>query len=191
MTDTSIMVMPRLKALYKSQIKSDLKDKLKLNNINAVPRLEKIVLNVGVGKARDDKKHLEQAINTLTKITGQKPIAVKAKKSIAGFKIRAGQQYIGVKVTLRGHMMYEFMERLIDISLPRVRDFRGVSNKSFDKSGNYSLGIVEQSIFPELTYEDTATLHGLQITFVIDSVNKESSKALLESFGMPFAKDKR
>ena len=189
MTDTSITMMPRLKDTYQKEIRTELKDKLGLTNINQVPKLDKIVINVGVGRAKDDKKHLEITSNTLTKITGQKPILMQARKSIAGFKIRAGQQNIGVKVTLRGKMMYEFLDRLINIALPRERDFHGVSNKAFDKAGNYSLGIQEQSIFPELTYEDTATLHGLQVTFVINSRGRDDSKQLLQAFGLPFEKE--
>lgn len=188
MTDTSINVIPRLKDVYRKEIRKNLQKELGLKNINQVPKLEKIVINVGVGRAKDDKKHLEITSNTLAKITGQKPILMQAKKSIAGFKIRAGQQNIGVKVTLRGNQMYEFLDRLVNIAMPRVRDFHGVSNKSFDKNGNYSLGIVEQSIFPELSYEDTTTLHGLQITFVINSRGRDDSKQLLVAFGLPFEK---
>lgn len=185
MADKTTM-LARLKSQYQTELAAKLTDELQLGNVNRTPKLEKIVINVGVGRAKDDKKWLELATNTLTKITGQKPILVKARKSIAGFSIRAGQHTIGVKVTLRGQKMYEFLDRLINIAMPRIRDFHGVSRKSFDKSGNYSLGIVEQSIFPELTFEDTSTLHGLQITFVMNSTSPEASRKLLESFGMPF-----
>ena len=130
----------------------------------------------------------QTAINTLTKVTGQKPVEVWAKKSIATFKIRKGLNKVGVKVTLRGNRMYEFLDRFISIVLPRIRDFHGVSNKSFDKMGNYSVGIEEQSVFPELSFEETSTAHGLQVTFVFRSSGPEQSKALLTKFGVPFMK---
>lgn len=177
----------RLKTAYLTQYVSELKTELDLSNVNQVPKLEKIVLNVGLGKAKDDKKVIETANNTLTKITGQKPIETTAKLSIAGFKLREGNK-IGLKVTLRGDKMYEFMDRLINIIMPRLRDFHGVSLKSFDKSGNFSIGLVEQSIFPELTFEETTTAHGLQAVFVIKSTDPAHSKALLTKFGMPFEK---
>jgi large subunit ribosomal protein L5 len=179
---------PRLKAQYNSTFKQELKDELSLSNINQVPKLEKIVVSVGTGKFKDDKRKVEIATNTLTKITGQKPVELWAKKSIASFKIRRGLNKIGLKVTLRGDRMYEFLDRFIAIVLPRVRDFHGVSNKSFDKTGNYNVGLVEQSVFPELTFEDTSTAHGLQITFVMSSDSSEQNKALLVKFGMPFMK---
>ena len=179
---------PRLKALYKSQYVKELQAELNLDNVHQVPSLDKIVVSVGTGKKKDDKRHLEIVRNTLTKITGQKPIDQMAKKSIAGFKIRAGMGApVGIYVTLRGARMYEFLDRLVNVSLPRVRDFHGVSEK-FDRGGNYNLGLTEQSIFPELTFEETQVLHGLQVTFVIDNGSKEASKALLEKFGMPFEK---
>lgn len=184
--------MPRLKQEYTGKFKAELSKDLKLGNINEVPKLEKVVVNVGLGKAKDDKKVMEVATNTLRKITGQQPIQTTAKKSIASFKLREGNK-IGLKVTLRGDKMFEFVDRLINIVLPRMRDFHGVSNKSFDKQGNFSLGISDQSVFPELTFDETTTIHGLQVVFVIDSKNDGDSKALLEKFGMPFekvAKDK-
>ena len=157
-----------------------------------MPRLEKIVINVGLGRAKDDKKAMEVATNTLTKITGQKPIETTAKNSIAGFKLREGNK-IGLKVTLRGDRMYEFADRLINIVMPRLRDFHGVSAKAFDKSGNYSLGFTDQSVFPELTFEETTTAHGLQVNFVINSpvqnMGPAHSRALLEKFGVPFEKE--
>ena len=156
-----------------------------------IPRLEKIVLNVGLGKHKDDKRYHEVVVNTLRKITGQQPVDRMAKKSIATFKIRAGMNRIGVSVTLRDKQMYEFMDRLINVVLPRVRDFHGVSAKAFDKGGNYALGITEQSIFPELGFEDTQVLHGLQVNFVIKSDDSAHSKALLEAFGMPFEKEEK
>jgi large subunit ribosomal protein L5 len=146
------------------------------------------VVSVGIGKNKDDKRYYEAVRNTLTKITGQSPVDRMAKKSIAGFKIRAGMNRVGINVTLRGPRMYEFLDRLVNVSLPRVRDFHGVSAK-FDKGGNYNLGLVEQSIFPELTFEETQVLHGLQVTFAIQNENPAHSRALLEKFGMPFEKE--
>jgi large subunit ribosomal protein L5 len=189
--DTStatLKMVPRLKLQYASAFKQELKDELALSNINQVPKLEKIIVSIGTGKFKDDKRKVEIAISTLTKITGQKPVELWAKKSIASFKIRRGLNKVGLKVTLRGDRMYEFLDRFISIVLPRVRDFHGVSNKSFDKTGNYNIGLVEQSVFPELTFEDTSTPHGLQITFVMSSDSGEHNKALLTKFGMPFMK---
>ena len=184
---------PRLKALYKEKIVKELQAELKLDNIHQVPKLEKIVVSVGIGKNKDDKRYYEAVRNTVTKITGQHPVDRMAKKSIATFKIRAGLNRVGLSVTLRGARMYEFLDRFVNISLPRVRDFHGVSAKAFDEAGNYNLGIVEQSIFPELTFEETQILHGLQITMVITGGNAAYSRALLEKFGIPFEKqgDKR
>jgi large subunit ribosomal protein L5 len=150
------------------------------------PKIEKIVLNIGLGRAKDDKKMMEVATNTLRKITGQQPVETVAKKSIAGFKLRDGNK-IGLKLTLRGDNMYEFMDRLINIVLPRLRDFHGVK-AAFDKSGNFSLGLTEQSVFPELTFEETTTTHGLQAVFVIKCEEQAHARALLEKFGMPFEK---
>jgi len=180
---------PRLKALYKETIVGELQAELNLKNIHQVPKLEKIVVSVGIGKNKDDKRFYEIVRNTLTKITGQHPIDRMAKKSIAGFKIRAGMNRVGISVTLRGARMYEFLDRLTNVALPRVRDFHGVSAKAFDKDGNYNLGIIEQSIFPELTFEETQVLHGLQATFVISGGDKAYSRALLEKFGVPFEKE--
>jgi len=179
---------PRLKALYASQYVKELQAELGLENVNQVPKLEKIVVSAGIGKNKDDKHHYEVVRNTITKITGQSPVDRMARKSIAGFKIRAGMNRVGISVTLRGARMYEFLDRLVNVALPRVRDFHGVSVKAFDKAGNYNLGIVEQSIFPELTFEETQHIHGLQVTFVIKAGSKEASRALLEKFGMPFEK---
>ncbi len=178
----------RLRTLYKEQYAAELKKELKLDNINQAPRLEKIVINVGLGKAKDDKKMMEVATNTLRKVTGQNPVQTVAKNSIAGFKLREGN-VIGLKVTLRGDRMYEFLDRLVNIVMPRLRDFRGVNNKSFDKQGNYSIGLVDQSVFPELTFEETTTAHGLQAVFVVDAQETAHAKALLEKFGMPFEKE--
>ena len=180
----------RLRALYSDTYVKELQKELKLKNVNQVPKLEKIVVNVGLGKAKDDKKMIETATNTLTKITGQAPTKTFAKNSIAGFKLREGNM-IGLKLTLRGERMYEFMDRLINIVIPRLRDFHGVSLKSFDKQGNYSIGLSEQSVFPELSFEETTTAHGLQAVFVVDAENKEHSKALLAKFGMPFEKESK
>lgn len=189
MAKAATITAPRLKALYTDTYVKELQAELGLENVNQVPKLEKIIVSVGIGKNKDDKHHYEVVRNTVTKITGQSPIDRMARKSIAGFKIRAGMNRIGLSVTLRGARMYEFMDRLINVALPRVRDFHGVSNKAFDKGGNFNLGVVEQSIFPELTFEETQRAHGLQITFVIKNGNKEASKALLVKFGMPFEKE--
>ncbi|AKM80053.1 TPA: 50S ribosomal protein L5 [Candidatus Saccharibacteria bacterium] len=180
---------PRLKALYATQYVKELQAELNLENVHQVPKLEKIVVSVGTGKSKDDKRHLETVKNTVTKITGQMPVERLAKKSIAGFKIRANMGApVGVSVTLRGARMYEFLDRLVNVSLPRVRDFHGVGTK-FDKGGNYNLGIIEQSIFPELTFEETQVLHGLQLTFAIKNQDPAHSRALLEKFGIPFEKE--
>lgn len=184
------LTTPRLKALYNTTIVKELQAELSLGNVHQVPRLEKIVVSVGTGKNKDDKRYQEIVVNTLTKITGQAPVQILAKKSIAGFKIRANMgSPIGTRVTLRGARMYEFLDRFVSVSLPRVRDFHGISAKAFDASGNYSLGVVEQSIFPELSFEETQVVHGLQITFVIRNEDKAHSRALLEKFGLPFEKE--
>ncbi|MEK7620820.1 MAG: 50S ribosomal protein L5 [Patescibacteria group bacterium] len=187
-TKTATNPVPRLKSLYNEKMVSELVKDLKLQNPHQAPRLEKIVVSSGIGKNKDDKRFYEVVTNTITKITGQKPVDRMAKKSIAGFKIRAGMNRVGVSVTLRGNHMYEFLDRLTNVALPRVRDFHGIKRKAFDKSGNYSLGINDQSVFPELSYEDTNVLHGLQVTFVIDQGSPEKSRALLEKFGLPFEK---
>lgn len=189
MVDTALKpITPRLKDLYKNTIVKELQSELKLGNIHQVPKLEKIVVSVGIGKNKDDKHHYEVVRNTLTRITGQSPVDRMAKKSIASFKIRAGLNRVGLSVVLRGSRMYEFLDRFINVSLPRTRDFHGVSAKAFDKSGNYNFGIVEQSIFPELTFEETQVIHGLQVTFVISGGNASHSRSLLEKFGLPFEK---
>lgn len=179
--------VPRLKSLYKTELRAKLREDLKLANLHEVPSIEKIVLNVGTGRIKEDNRARELVINTLTKITGQQPIETVAKQSIAGFKLREGQK-IGVKVTLRGERMYEFLDRLINIILPRVRDFHGVSRRGFDKAGNYNFGLVEQSIFPELGFDEISSLHGIQITIVIKNGSPEASQALLSAYGMPFEK---
>lgn len=177
----------RLKAAYQKQYAKELQKDLGLTNPNQVPRLEKIVINIGLGRAKDDKKIMAVATNTLRKITGQQPVETIAKKSVAGFKLREGNK-IGLKVTLRDDRMYEFMDRLINVVLPRLRDFHGISLKSFDKSGNYSLGLPDQSVFPELTFDETTVTHGLQIIFVVRSSDPAHVKNLLEKFSMPFQK---
>lgn len=184
---TPVLNVSRLKVLYSEKYAKEILKELGLKNINDVPRLEKIVLNVGLGRAKDDKKAIELAENTLRKISGQHPIDTFAKQSIAGFKLREGNK-IGIKVTLRGRNMYEFLDRLINVVLPRVRDFHGVSNKAFDPSGNYSIGISDQSVFPELSFEETTTIHGLQAIIVVNCKEPSHARLLLEKFGMPFEK---
>lgn len=179
---------PRLKRQYNEEIAKQLKDELNLSNLHEAPRLEKIIINVGLGRAKDDKRLLEVAQNTLTKITGQKPVQTIAKQSIASFKLREGSK-IGLKVTLRDGRMYEFIDRFINLVLPRLRDFHGASAGAFDKQGNYSIGLTDQSVFAELTYEDTATPHGLQVVFAIKAKNPVHARALLEKFGVPFEKE--
>lgn len=180
----------RLKKLYNEQYAAELKEELGLTNVHTVPKLEKIVLNIGMGRAKDDKKLFEVATNTIEKITGQKPVNTYSKVNIATFKLREGNK-IGIKVTLRGDRMYEFLDRLVNIVLPRLRDFHGVSAKAFDKQGNYSIGLTEQSIFPELSFEETTSAHGMQIVFVSNAGNPENAKALLNKFGMPFQKENK
>lgn len=185
---TTTTVAARLRSQYNDQFIAELEKELGLANVNQVPKLEKIVVNIGLGKAKDDKKVIETATNTLRKITGQEPSQTIAKNSIAGFKLREGNM-IGLKVTLRGEKMYEFMDRIINVVLPRLRDFRGVKTNAFDKSGNFSLGFTDQSVFPELTFEETTTAHGLQAVFVIKAQEAAHAKALLTKFGMPFEKE--
>lgn len=177
----------RLKTAYYDTYRAELAKELGIS-ISEVPKLRKISVNVGLGKAKDDKKLLEVAENTLTKITGQKPVATVSRMSIATFKLREGNK-IGMKVTLRDERMYEFMDRVINIVLPRLRDFHGVSNKAFDAQGNYSIGFRDQSVFPELTFEETSTAHGLQVNFIIDAKEKAHAQSLLTKFGMPFMKE--
>ena len=189
MAKATTLAAPRLKALYDTQFVKELQAELELANVHQVPKLEKIVVSVGTGKTKDDKRMLETVKNTVTKVTGQAPVERLAKKSIAGFKIRAKMGApIGVTVTLRGARMYEFLDRLANVSLPRVRDFHGVGTK-FDKGGNYNLGLTDQSIFTELTFEETQVVHGMQITFVIKNEDAAHSRALLEKFGLPFEKE--
>lgn len=183
-------VTNRLKKIYAEQYVPELQKELGLGNVEQVPKLEKIVLNVGLGRGKDDKKLFEVATNTLGKVTGQRPVQTYAKKSIASFKLREGNA-IGLKVTLRSDRMYEFTDRLINLVLPRFRDFHGVATSSFDKSGNFNLGLSDQSVFPELSFEETTTPHGIQIVFVIKAESAEDAKALLTKFGMPFEKENK
>lgn len=178
----------RLRTDYNTKFAAELQKELKLTNPHQVPRLEKITLNIGLGKSKDDKKMIAAATNTLFKITGQKPMETIAKKSIASFKLREGNM-IGLKVTLRGDRMYEFLDRFVTIVLPRLRDFHGVSNKAFDKQGNYAIGLNDQSVFPELTFEETTTVHGLQVIMTIRCEKPADAKELLQKFGLPFEKE--
>ena len=177
----------RLLEKYNSEVVKALVDQFGYENIMQVPKLEKIVINVGLGEAKDNKNLLNKAKEELALITGQQPIELKAKKSVANFKLRAGQP-IGCKVTLRGKRMYDFFDKLVSISLPRVRDFRGVNPNSFDGRGNYSLGIKEQLIFPEINFDDVDFLHGMDITFVTTAKTDEQAKAFLTLMGMPYRK---
>lgn len=179
--------MNALKERYRKEIVPVLMKELNLDNIMQVPNIEKIVMNIGMGEALDDTKTLDAASADIEKITGQKPILTKAKKSIANFKLRDGR-LIGVKVTLRGDKMWSLLDRLVNIALPRVRDFRGVSPKSFDGRGNYTFGLREQLIFPEIEYDSIDKIRGMEITFVTTATNDEQATALLKHLGMPFRK---
>ena len=179
--------MNRLKEKYLNEVIPSLKEKYNYKSIMEVPKLEKIVVNIGVGDATSNSKLLDAAVNDLTMITGQKPVVTKAKKSIAGFKVREGQS-IGCKVTLRGDAMFNFMDKLISIALPRVRDFRGISPKAFDGRGNYTLGIKEQLIFSEIEYDDIVKVRGMDIVFVTTAKSNEEAYDLLNELGMPFRK---
>ncbi|MFY0676402.1 MAG: 50S ribosomal protein L5 [Neptuniibacter sp.] len=179
--------MSRLKALYNDSVKQQLKDELNCPSVMAVPRLTKITLNMGVGEALGDKKMLENAVTDMTAIAGQKPVVCLARKSIAGFKVREGWP-IGCKVTLRGERMWEFLDRLVDISIPRIRDFRGLNPKSFDGRGNYSMGVKEQIIFPEIEYDKVDKLRGMDITFTTTAQTNDEGRALLAALNFPFRK---
>ena len=179
--------MNRLKEKYNNLIVSSLKEKYGYKSLMEVPKLEKIVVNMGVGDATNNAKLLEAAMKDLELITGQKPVATKAKKAIAGFKLREGQA-IGCKVTLRGENMYNFLDKLISITLPRVRDFRGISNKSFDGRGNYTLGLTEQLIFSEINFDDVVKVRGMDIVIVTTAKTNDVAYDLLKGFGMPFKK---
>jgi large subunit ribosomal protein L5 len=179
---------PRLRTRYDTEVKAALKDSLGLSNIMEVPRLVKIVLNCGVGKATQQASLLEGAVADLRIITGQKPLVTKAKKSIAGFKLREGNS-VGVKVTLRGDRMWEFFDRLITLAIPRIRDFRGLDPDGFDGRGNYSFGVTEQLIFPEIDYDKVDTVRGMDITIVTTGRTNDEGRALLDAFGFPFRRD--
>ena len=176
--------MSRLLEQYNNEIKQDLKSKLGLKNIFEVPKIQKIILNMGIGDGKDDSKLIDKALEDLTLISGQKAVKTKSKKAISGFKIREGMP-LGVKVTLRNKIMYEFLDRLVNIALPRVRDFRGLSKKSFDGKGNYSLGLKEQIVFPEIDYDNLDELRGMDITIVTSARDDKESLELLKKFNLP------
>lgn len=177
----------RLKETYKNEAFPSLKEKFGYDNVMSVPKLEKITINMGLGEAKDNAKILESAVNEIALISGQRPVITRARKSIANFKVREGMP-VGVKVTLRGDNMYAFMDKFINIALPRVRDFKGVSKNSFDGRGNYSMGIKEQLIFPEINYDDVDTVKGMNIVFTTTAKTDEEALALLAAMGMPFEK---
>jgi large subunit ribosomal protein L5 len=177
--------MANFKELYKTEIRAKLKEELKLDNVMEVPRITKITLNMGVGEALGDKKVLEHAVSDMQLISGQKPVVTKARKSIAGFKVREDWP-IGCKVTLRDERMYEFLERLVSISIPRIRDFRGISPKSFDGRGNFAMGVTEQIIFPEIDYDKVDKLRGLDIAITTTARTNDEGLALLKAFNFPF-----
>jgi large subunit ribosomal protein L5 len=178
---------PAFKTKYRSDIVKALQERFKYSSVMEVPRLQKICINQGVGQATSDKKLIESAVADMTLITGQKAVSSKSKKDISNFKLRKGMP-VGVRVTLRGDQMYEFLERLVSVSLPRVRDFRGISNKGFDGRGNYTMGVTEHIIFPEIDIEKTNKILGMDITFVTTAKTNEEGMALLQEFGMPFKK---
>ncbi len=182
---TATATVPRLKALYDETLRAQLQESLGLENVMQVPRLEKIVVNMGVGGAIQQANLLENAVRDLTLIAGQKAVITRAKKSIAGFKLREGNA-IGCKVTLRGARMYEFLDRLITLAVPRIRDFRGLPPRSFDGKGNYTFGVTEQLIFPEIDYDSVDRIRGMDITIVTTATTDEQAKAFLDSFGFPF-----
>ena len=177
----------RLRETYKKDVFPPLKEKFKYENVNEVPKLVKVTINMGLGEAKDNSKIMESAVQELSIISGQRPVITKAKKSIANFKVRQGMP-VGCKVTLRGDNMYEFIDKFFNISLPRVRDFKGVSKNSFDGRGNYSMGIKEQLIFPEINYDDVESIKGMNIVFTTTAKTDEEAQALLELLGMPFEK---
>jgi large subunit ribosomal protein L5 len=180
--------VPRLQERYKKELLPALAQKLGRSNVHDLPRLEKIVVNMGVGSAVTEKKHIDDAVAALTVITGQKPLVTKSKKAVANFRLRENMP-IGAKVTLRGLRMYEFLDRLISLALPRVRDFRGLSTEAFDGHGNYSLGLAEQLVFPELNPDKFTRPQGMNVTMVISGGNNDESRELLRGFGVPFKRD--
>ncbi|MCQ3805819.1 MAG: 50S ribosomal protein L5 [Acidimicrobiaceae bacterium] len=179
---------PRFRTRYNTEIRASLQEQLALPNLMMVPRLEKIVLNMGVGEAVGSARLLEGAIRDMTTIAGQKPVVTRAKKSLASFKLREGQA-IGCKVTLRGDRMYEFLDRLVSLAVPRIRDFRGLSAKSFDGNGNYTFGVTEQLIFPEIDYDKVDATRGMDITIVTTATTDDEGRALLSAFGFPFRRE--
>lgn len=185
---TATSIVPRLKVQYNEGVRDKLRSELELGNVMEVPRFEKIVVNVGAGAAVDNKGLLEKIVTDINAITGQKPIITKAKKSIAGFKLREGNA-IGVKVTLRGDQMWEFFDRLVTLAIPRIRDFRGLPSKSFDGRGNYTFGVTEQLIFPEIDYDKVDASRGMDITIVTTARTDAEGKALLDAFGFPFRRE--
>ena len=188
MADATTYPVPRFKVRYNEEVRAALKDELGLDNVMDVPRFEKIVINMGVGEAVANSSLLEGAVRDLTVITGQKPLVTKAKKSIAQFKLREGNA-IGAKVTLRGDRMWEFLDRLISLSIPRIRDFRGLPPNSFDGRGNYTFGVTEQLIFPEVDYDSVDHTRGMDITIVTTARTDAEGKALLAAFGFPFRRE--
>ncbi|HOL15930.1 MAG TPA: 50S ribosomal protein L5 [Bacillota bacterium] len=184
-TKAAVSTSPRLRVMYKDTISKELMKELELKNVHQIPRVEKIVVNVGLGRAKDDKRLMEIATNTLRKITGQQPIETVAKNSIAGFKLREGMA-IGCKVTLRGVRMYDFVDKLFNVALPRVRDFRGISPRSFDGRGNFTIGLREQLIFPEIEYSKVEKILGMDIVIVTTAKTDEEAKELLTLMGLPF-----
>ena len=182
------VIVPRLRTKYNEEIRAELKNTLELDNIMLVPKIEKIVLNMGVGDAVGQAKLLEGALSDMETIAGQKPVITRAKKSLASFKLREGQA-IGCKVTLRGDRMYEFLDRLISLAIPRIRDFRGLPPKSFDGNGNYTFGVTEQLMFPEIDYDKVDTTRGMDITIVTTAKTNEEGKALLDAFNFPFRRE--
>jgi large subunit ribosomal protein L5 len=179
---------PRLKERYDTQVRAELKETLGLSNVMEVPRLDKIVINMGVGRATQQRGLIEGALTDLEIITGQKPVVTRAKKSIASFKLREGQE-IGAKVTLRGNRAWEFLDRLLAMAIPRIRDFRGLSPRSFDGHGNYTFGLTEQLVFPEIDYDRIDTVRGMDITIATTARNNEEGRALLAAFGFPFRQE--
>jgi large subunit ribosomal protein L5 len=187
-TGTGAPARPRLKVRYDTELRHQIKDTLRLPNVMMVPRMQKIVVNMGVGRATQQQSLLEGAVRDLTTITGQKPLVTRAKKSIAGFKLREGNA-IGAKVTMRGDRMWEFFDRLVSLAIPRIRDFRGLSPKGFDGRGNYTFGVTEQLIFPEIDYDKIDAPRGMDITIVTSARNDAEGRALLDAFGFPFRRD--
>ena len=179
--------VPRLKTKYNNEVKQQLQDKFGYKSVMQIPKIDKVVVNVGCGEARENSKVLENVVSDLSQITGQKPIITRARKSIATFRLRAGMP-IGCKVTLRGDRMWEFFDRLTSVAIPRIRDFRGISAKSFDGRGNFSMGVTEQLIFPEIDFDSVDHQRGMDITFVTTANTDEEAKALLDAFGFPFKK---